>query len=188
MNNQTVGYIRVSSLGQNTARQLEGIKLDKEFVDIMTGSVKERKNLIACLDYVREGDTLLVDSIDRLARNLRHLQEIVCELLQKGVKVRFVKENLLFSREQDAMSMLTLQMMGAFAEFERNMIRARQKEGIELAKKSGKHVGRPPKLNESHKMQAIKLKEEGVSIRQIAFSMKLARASVYKLLDLKKVK
>lgn len=186
MNHQIVGYIRVSSSGQNTGRQLEGIKLDKEFVDVMTGSIKERKNLIACMDYVRQGDTLVVDSIDRLARNLRHLQEIISELLQKGVKVRFIKENLTFSSEQDAISMLTLHMMGAFAEFERNMIRARQREGIDLARKSGKHVGRPPKLNESHKIQARELKEKGVSIRQIAFKMNIARMSVYKLLDFKK--
>ncbi len=183
MKHQVVGYIRVSSQGQNTARQLVGVELDRTFTDIMTGSIKTRPQLEECLKYVREGDTLVVDSIDRLARNLRNLQEILEEMIQKGVSVRFVKENLLFTSTQDAMATLMLQMMGAFAEFERTMIRSRQKEGIELALRDGKKMGRPPVLNGKHKKQAKELKEQGVSIRQIAKHMSISRGSVYKLLD-----
>ena len=78
MSHQIVGYIRVSSQGQNTARQLAGITLDKEFVDMVTGSNKDRDGLKECMAYVREGDQLLVDSIDRLARNLQDLQGRLC--------------------------------------------------------------------------------------------------------------
>lgn len=184
MKNQVVGYIRVSSQGQCTSRQLIGIKVDRMFTDIMTGSIKNRPQLDECLQYVRQGDTLVVDSIDRLARNLRDLQEILAQLLEKGVSIQFIKENLLFSSNSDHISVLMLQMMGAFAEFERNMIRSRQKEGIELAKKAGKRLGRPPIFNNKHKKQAKNLKEQGMSIRKIAITMGVCRASIYKLLDL----
>ena len=184
MIHQIVGYIRVSSQSQNTVRQLVGIDLDRTFTDFMAGSIKNRPQLEECIKYVREGDTLVVDSIDRLARNLRNLQEILDELLSKGVSVRFVKENLLFTSKKDPMATLMLQMMGAFAEFERKMIRSRQKEGIELALRDGKKLGRPPMLNGKHTKQAKELKEQGVSIRQIAKQMSISRGSVYKLLGL----
>ncbi len=183
MKHQVVGYIRVSSQGQNTERQLADIELDREFVDIMSGSTKNREKLLESIEYVREGDTYVVHSIDRLARNLRDLQEIIHTLLNKGVSVRFVKENLTFTSNQDPMANLMLQMMGAFAEFERSMIRSRQREGIDLARKAGKHVGRPPTLTDKHKKTAKDMKEQGVSIRRIAMDMGLSRASVYKLLD-----
>lgn len=185
MKHQVVGYIRVSSKGQNTERQLIGIELDRKFTDIMTGSIKSRPQLDECLKYVREGDTLVVDSIDRLARNLIDLQNIVSEILNKGVKVRFVKESLLFTSNQDAMSMLMLQMMGSFAEFERNMIKARQREGIDLARKAGKHLGRPPILNEKHAKKAKEFQSQGMSIRKIAMTMNVSRGSIYKLLGIK---
>lgn len=184
MKHQVVGYVRVSSQGQNTARQLVGIQVDKEFIDIKTGNVKERANLIACIDYVREGDTLVVDSIDRLARNLRHLQEIITQLLDKGVTVRFIKENLTFTKNQDPMAMLMLHMMGAFAEFERNMIRSRQKEGIDLARKAGKHLGRKSLLTSELRAKAQGLKSQGYSIRKIAMILELSRPTIYKALDL----
>lgn len=184
MIHQVVGYIRVSSQGQNTARQLVGIEVDRIFTDIMTGSIKSRPQLDECLKYVRQGDTLVVDSIDRLARNLRHLQEILDQMHEKGVSVRFIKENLLFTSNSDGISTLMLQMMGAFAEFERTMIRSRQKEGIELALREGKKMGRPPILNGKHKKQAKELHSQGMSIRKIAMTMGVCRASIYKLLDM----
>jgi len=183
MSHQVVGYIRVSSAGQNIARQLVDIKLDKEFVDTITGSTMDRKNLIACMAYVREGDTLVVDSIDRLARNLQDLQDIVDSLVKKGVSVKFIKENLTFTGKEDALANLMLQMMGAFAEFERNMIRARQREGIDAAKKAGKHLGRPPTITQQLSREANSLKKDGVSIRQIAFRLNVSRATIYKMLE-----
>ena len=184
MKHQVIGYIRVSSQGQNTARQLVGIEVDRIFTDIMTGSIKTRPQLDECLKYVREGDTLVVDSIDRLARNLLDLQKIVSAFLEKGVVVRFIKENISFSNSHDPMANLTLHIMGAFAEFERTMIRSRQREGIDLALKSGKKFGRPPKLNGKHKKQAKELHSQGMSIRKIAMTMGVCRASIYKLLDI----
>lgn len=184
MAHQVVGYIRVSSQGQNTARQLAGLKLDKEFVDIMSGSTKEREKLIECIDYVREGDTLVVESIDRLARNLRDLQDIIHGLFKKGVSVKFIKENLTFTGKDDPMANLMLQMMGAFAEFERTMIRSRQRDGIDAAKKSGKHLGRPSTITPKLTKDVKELKTGGTSIRQIAFKMNLSRATIYKMLAL----
>ncbi|CEG60947.1 recombinase family protein [Legionella micdadei] len=181
MNHQTVGYIRVSSQSQNTARQLAGIKLDKEFVDVVTGSIKERTNLQACIDYIREGDTLVVDSIDRLARNLRDLQEIIQTIVKKGVAVKFIKENLTFTSQQDPIATLMLHMMGAFAEFERNMIRNRQREGIDLAKKKGKHLGRPP-VDMKLSAKVKELKKKGLSIASIGQAIEKSAPTVYKLL------
>lgn len=182
MSHQLVGYVRVSSQGQNTARQLAGIKTDKEFVDMVTGSNQDRQGLNDCIGYVREGDTLIVDSIDRLARNLRDLQDIISSINAKGVAVKFVKENLTFTGKDDAMSTLMLQMMGAFAEFERTMIKSRQREGIDAAKKAGKHLGRPPKTTKKLSTEAKELKENGTSIRQIAFKLNVSRATIYKVL------
>lgn len=183
MPHQTIGYKRVSSDSQSTDRQLQGIKLDKEFVDIMSGSIKERKGLNDCIEYAREGDTLLIDSIDRLARNLHDLQEIIRKLINKGVSVQFIQERLNFTATEDPMAMLTLQMMGAFAEFERKIIKSRQREGIDAAKRSGKHMGRPSMLTNKMALEAKLLKDQGVSIRQIAFRLKVSRTSIYKMLS-----
>lgn len=182
MSHQLIGYVRVSSQGQNTARQLAGIELDKEFVDTMSGSIKDRKALNECMEYVRQGDLLVVDSIDRLARNLRDLQEIVNFLIEKGVSVKFIKENLTFNANKDPIATLTLQIMGAFAEFERTMIHSRQKEGINEARKAGKHLGRPSKATKNLIEEAKRLKEDGISIRQIAFKLNVSRATIYKIL------
>ena len=181
MKNQNVGYIRVSSDGQNVARQLEGIELDKEFTDIMTGSIKNRPQLEACLNYVRAGDVLHVHSIDRLARNLRDLQEIVESLIAKGVTVKFHSEKLEFNNDDNPMAKLTLQIMGSFAEFERKIAKSRQREGIATAKKIGKYLGRP-KLDLSLREKAMELKDSGLSVRAISKEMELSRPSIYKLL------
>ena len=182
MSHQVVGYVRVSSQGQNTARQLVDIKLDKEFVDMVTGSNQNREGLQECLAYVRAGDQLVVDSIDRLARNLQDLQEIVDRLIKKGVSVKFIKENLTFNSSKDPMANLTLQIMGAFAEFERTMIRSRQREGIDAAKKAGKHLGRPNKVDNKF-IKVVKEKHESCqSIRSIAKDLNVSRATIYKAL------
>ncbi len=185
MSHQLIGYVRVSSQGQNTARQLVDIKLDRKFTDIMTGNTKDRAELKACLEYVRDGDTLIVDSIDRLARSLIHLQEIINQLINKGVTVKFLKENLTFTSTDDPMAMLTLHMMGAFAEFERSLIKSRQREGIDAAQKAGKHCGRKPTVDDSVKNKAKELKAQGISIRKIAMMMNLSRPSIYKALGIK---
>lgn len=181
MTGQNIGYIRVSSEGQNTTRQLDGIELDKEFTDTMTGSLRTRPQLEECLNYLRTGDTLHVHSIDRLARNLRDLQEIIDGLVCKGINIKFHTENLIFTGDDSPMSKLTLHLMGAFAEFERTITRSRQREGIDAAKKQGKHLGRP-KLDKTLGTKAKQLKSNGLKIAEISKQMNLSRPSIYKLL------
>lgn len=144
-----VGYKRVSTYEQNPGRQLEGIKLDKEFLDYASAKNTDRPQLFLLMDYVREDDTVLVHSMDRLARNVKDLRKIVDDLVKKGVAVHFVKENLKFDGKECAMSNLLLSIMGAFAEFEYNFIRERQREGILFAKKNGTYGGRKQKLDEN---------------------------------------
>ena len=141
-----VGYIRVSSLDQNEVRQLDGIELNKIFTDKASGKDTKRPQLQACLEYLRDGDVLVVHSMDRLARNLDDLRKIVAELTHRGVQVQFTKEQLIFNGEDSAISRLLLSVMGAFAEFERALLRERQREGIAIAKKKGVYKGRKPSL------------------------------------------
>ena len=136
-----VGYVRISSVDQNTARQLDGVSLGKVYTDKCSGKDTNRPQLLVLLDSVREGDTVHVHSIDRLARSLSDLLNLVQSLNSKGVAVHFHKESLLFTGAVDKYQNLMLQMMGAVAEFERSMIRERQREGIEKAKEAGVYKG-----------------------------------------------
>lgn len=145
---KSIAYKRVSTVEQSTDRQLDGLKFDKVFEDKISGGTKARPALDDMLDFVREGDTITVHSIDRLARNLRHLLELIEEINQQGVELRFVKENLTFSGEPNPMQQLMLQVMGACAEFERAMILDRQREGIKVARAQGVKFGPKFKLSE----------------------------------------
>lgn len=176
-----LGYIRVSSVDQNSSRQLDGIHLDKVFTDKMTGSARDRPQLDALIDYARDGDVLHIHSIDRLARDLRHLQEIVSLLVGNGVTVQFHAESLTFNGNDNAMNTLLLQVMGAFAQFERTMIKSRQREGLLKAKQLGKHCGRPT-IDYKRRDEAIQLCKQGMNISQIAKTMNLSRPSIKKLL------
>src|ERR1035438_8109391 len=144
--NKLVAYIRVSSVDQNTERQLEGIAVlspDKVFTDKCSGKDTNRPQLEAMLSYVREGDTLVVFSLDRLGRNLDDLRRMVNVMTCRGVAVQFLKENLTFTGDDSSLSKLLFNMLGSFAEFERSLIRERQREGIAAAKKKGVYqIGR----------------------------------------------
>lgn len=179
---ENIGYIRVSSEGQNTDRQLDSIILDKRFVDKVSGASKDRPELNACLTYIRPGDTLHIHSIDRLARSLRDLQELVDSLVQRSITIIFHTERLTFTNEENPISTMMLQMLGMIAQFERTLTRKRQKEGIDIAKAKGKHLGRP-KLDYTRRDEAIELSKLGKNISEISRSMKLSRASIYKLLQ-----
>src|SRR3712207_4386845 len=144
---QRIGYIRVSSLDQNVERQLEGIDVDKTFTDKASGKDTKRPQLDQLLSFVRSGDTVIVHSMDRLARNLDDLRRIVQTLTGKGVRIEFVKEHLVFTGEDSPMANLLLSVMGAFAEFERALIHERQREGIALAKQRGAYKGRKKALS-----------------------------------------
>ena len=137
MHGQRIGYVRVSSFDQNPERQLEQVPVDKLFTDKASGKDTRRPELERLLAFVREGDTVVVHSMDRLARNLDDLRRLVQSLTHRGVRIEFVKEHLTFTGEDSPMANLMLSVMGAFAEFERALIRERQREGIALAKQRG---------------------------------------------------
>lgn len=174
-----VGYKRVSSTEQNLDRQeLSGC--EKVFEEKVSGASKERKALNDMIDWVREGDIVKVWSIDRLARDLRDLQSILAKLLDKGVSVSFVSERLTFSADKDdAFAKLQLHLMGAFAEFERSIIRKRQAEGIAKAKIRGVYKGRKATIDAS---EIMSLRESGLGASAIAKQLGIGRASVYRLL------
>ena len=176
-----VGYRRVSTVDQNLERQDLG-DLDKLFEEKASGkSTSERPALQALLDYIREGDEVVVYSIDRLARDLRDLQDLIQRMNDKGVTVRFLSERLTFSADaDDALAKLQLQMMGAFAEFERNIIKKRQAEGIAKAKAKGVYKGRKPTIDRD---RVKELRGEGLSTYKIAETMGISRMSVHRILN-----
>lgn len=147
MSGQRIGYVRVSSLDQNPDRQLENIQLDKIFTDKASGKDIKRPALEALLLFARDGDTVVVHSMDRLARNLDDLRRLVQQLTSRGVRIEFVKESLSFTGDDSPMANLLLSVMGAFAEFERALIHERQREGIALAKQRGAYRGRKKALS-----------------------------------------
>lgn len=181
---KAIGYVRVSSVDQNTARQLEDVALDRVFEDKASGSAADnRKALQDCLGYLRDGDVLHVHSIDRLARNLLDLQKIVEDLTGRGVGVVFHKENLAFTGEGgDPMQMLMLQMMGAFAQFERAMIRERQREGIAAAKAAGKPLGRRASLTPGQVAEVRARRAAGETAISLAKAYGVSRATLYQYL------
>jgi len=189
MTNQSIGYVRVSTREQSIGRQSDGmgsLKLDKIFTEKVSGKSKERPELQACIAYAREGDTLYIYSIDRLARSLSDLQSIIADLVTKGVTVKFIKEGQTYSRDNsNPFNKVLLQVLGAFAEFERNIMLERQAEGIAHAKshgtKTGKPFGKQP-LDMTRRVDAINYSKQGMNISQIAKAMNLSRASIYKLL------
>ncbi len=137
MPGQRIGYVRVSHLDQNPGRQLEHVAVDRVFTDTASGRDVRRPGLAGLLSFVRDGDTVVVHSMDRLARNLEDLRRLVRTIAERGARVEFVSEGLVFGGQDSPLATLLLSVMGAFAEFERAVIRERQREGIALAKKRG---------------------------------------------------
>lgn len=178
-----VGYVRVSSVDQNTVRQLDGVAVDKTFTDKASGKDTSRVQLAAMLDYVREGDLLIVHSMDRLARNLDDLRKIVLGLTARGVHVQFMKESLTFTGEDSPMSNLLLSLLGAVAEFERSLIRERQREGIAQAKKAGVYKGRVPSLKPEQVTELRARVALGVPKAQVAREFGISRQSLYNYTD-----
>ena len=122
MAGQRVGYIRASSVDQNPDRQLHEVMVDRMFVDKASGKNVQRLQLDQLLAFVPDGDTLVVHSMDRLARNLDDLRKLVQTLTRRGVRIEFVKEHLTFTDEDSPIAQFMLSVMGAFAEFERALI------------------------------------------------------------------
>lgn len=174
-----VGYQRVSTADQNTDRQLDGVAVDKVFTDHASGKDTERPELARALDYVRDGDTLVIHSMDRLARNLEDLRRVVRELTGNGVQVEFVKEHLTFTGDDSPMNTLLLSLLGAVAEFERSMILERQREGIAIAKTKGKYKGRKASLTEEQATELRSRLGAGESASALATEYGVSRQTVY---------
>ena len=186
MAGQHVGYLRVSTLLQNTARQLDGVFLDKVFEDKASGKNTDRPQLTACLAHLREGDMLNVHSMDRLCRNLDDLRRIVKDLTSRGVVVKFHKEGLSFTGEDSPMSNLLLSMLGAVAEFERSIILERQREGISIAKSEGRYRGRKPSLSADRVQELQRRAGTGEKKAALAREFGVSRETVYTYLGSQK--
>jgi len=178
---QRIGYIRVSTLDQSTERQLDGIALDKVFTDKASGKDTNRPQLQAALDHIRVGDTLVVHSMDRLARNVEDMLRLVRELNGRGVSVDFIKENMSFTAgSEDPRSTLMFTMLSAFAQFERSLIRERQREGIALAKAKGTvYKGRKPALNAERITQLREQAATGANRSKLAKEFGISRETLY---------
>lgn len=184
MQGQRIGYIRVSTFDQNSERQLEKVNLDRTFTDKASGKSRARPQLEALLSYIREGDTLIVHSMDRLARNLDDLRALVYGLTSKGIRVEFYREQLVFVGDDSPMAKLLLSVMGAFAELERSLILERQREGIALAKQRGAYKGRKKALTVEQVEDLRRRAAAGEKKVQLAKFFGISRATVYQYLYL----
>jgi DNA invertase Pin-like site-specific DNA recombinase len=177
---QTVAYIRVSSVGQNTARQLDGMTFDQTFTDKCSGSDTNRPALQAMLAHVRKGDTVVVHEISRLARNTADLLALVKQLTDKGITIRFQKEQLTFTGDKNnAMNQMLLTMLGAVSAFELSMINERRAEGQAKAREAGTHMGRHAKLSADQVAELITRVKAGESKTALAEAFKISRATLY---------
>jgi DNA invertase Pin-like site-specific DNA recombinase len=177
-----IGYIRISSIDQNEARQVEAmtdLHIDKTFMDKLSGKDTQRPQLQAALDYLRDGDVLVVHSMDRLARNMRDLQNLVADLNARNIAVEFAKEHLAFTGEDSPMSKLMLSILGGVAEFERAIIRERQREGIAVAKGKGAYRGRKRSLTTEQAAQMRQRAAAGERKAPLAREFGISRETLY---------
>jgi DNA invertase Pin-like site-specific DNA recombinase len=179
MKGQRIGYVRVSSFDQNVERQLEHVEIDRVFTDKASGKDTQRPQLEALLSFVREGDTVVVHSMDRLARNLDDLRRLVQGLTKRGIRIEFVKEHLIFTGEDSPMANLMLSVMGAFAEFERALIRERQREGIALARQRGAYRGRKRSLSAEQVTALRQRAQAGEKKARLAREFGISRETLY---------
>lgn len=182
MPGQRIGYVRVSSFDQNPERQLDHVEVDRLFTDKASGKDVRRPQLEQLLAFAREGDTVVVHSMDRLARNLDDLRKIVQDLTKSGIRIEFVKERLIFSGDDSPMAQLMLSVMGAFAEFERALIRERQREGIALAKERGVYRGRKKALRPDEVLELRQRAQAGEAKTRLAKAFGISRETVYQYL------
>lgn len=182
MKNQRIGYVRVSTFDQNPERQLEHVAVDRLFTDKASGKDTRRPELERLLTFARDGDTVVVHSMDRLARNLDDLRRIVQTLTGRGIRIEFIKESLTFSGEDSPMANLMLSVMGAFAEFERALIRERQREGIALAKQRGAYRGRKKALSPERVNELRRRAGAGEQKAKLAREYGISRETLYQYL------
>ncbi len=176
-----IGYARVSSVGQSLAVQQEKLSYcDKLFQEKQSGSSYKRPRLQACLEYVREGDTLVVTRLDRLARSTLHLCQIANELTRKQVHLHVLDQQIDTS---NATGRLLFHMLGAIAQFETELRAERQMDGIEKAKARGVHFGQRKRLNSEQVTQLQRRRKEGALIKTLMADYQLSKASVYRYLS-----
>jgi len=187
VNTQKIGYVRVSTIAQNTDRQLDGLVLDRVFTDKASGKDTRRPAYESCMQFVREGDTLVIHSMDRLARSLDDLRRTVQELTSRGVRVQFIKENLVFVGDDSPMANLLLSILGAVADFERSLIRERQLEGIAMAKKKGIYKGRKKVLVDAQIADLTQRVAQGERKARIARELGISRQTLYQYLKVAEI-
>jgi len=177
-----IGYARVSSTSQSLELQREQLiaaRCEKIFEEKKSGGSQDgREQLALALDYVREGDTLVVTRLDRLARSMIDLREIVDRLIAKGVQFKALQQGAIDTSSSSGRLMLN--MLASFAEFELDLRKERQREGIEKAKAKGVYKGRKPSVPTE---QVRKLHAEGVGPAEIARRLQIGRASVYRAIN-----
>ena len=177
----TVGYARVSSVGQSLDVQLDKLKdCDKLFREKRTGTSNKRPRLKACLEYVREGDTLVVTRLDRLARSTLHLCQLAEQLQEKQVNLKVIDQSIDTS---DATGRLLFNMLGAIAQFETEIRAERQMDGIRNAKANGVHLGRRKHLTDDERIELQQKRIDGALIKDLMEEFSLSKASVYRYLD-----
>jgi len=180
---ERLGYIRVSSLSQNTDRQLEGLELDRTFTDKLSGKDTNRPQLQELIAYARKGDTVYVHSLDRLGRNLDDLRRLVHQMTAKGIVITFIKENLTFSNNKtNPMEELLFNLLASFAQFERELNRERQREGIQIAKKNGVYKGRKQEMTPERVAEIKSRIANKESKAKIAKSLGISRDTLYRYL------
>lgn len=180
---QSIGYIRVSSVDQNEVRQLYGLTLDMTFTDKASGKDTQRPQLQAMLNHVRAGDHVYVHSMERLARSMSDLEAIVKGLTGRGIAVTFTTQAMTFTGDDSPMNTLMLQLLGAVGQFERALIRERQREGIAIAKAKGNvYKGRKPSLDAAGVAKARALVAQGLPKAQVAERLGVSRTTLYAVL------
>ncbi|MRS03841.1 recombinase family protein [bacterium] len=180
---EKLGYVRVSSVAQNTERQLEGVELDRTFIDKLSGKDTNRPQLQELLTYARRGDTVYVHSLDRLGRNLDDLRNLVNQMTAKGITVTFCKENLTFADDKkNPLQELMFNIMAAFAQFERELVRERQKEGVQIAKANGAYKGRKQEMTPDRVEEIRSRVAAGEPKAKIAKSLGISRDTLYRYL------
>lgn len=178
-------YIRVSTVSQNTDRQLRGIHCDREFTEYASGKDTTRPELNNLLNMLRRGDHINIHELSRLARNTQDLLCIVNDVISKGASIQFHKENLFFdgTKGEDPFQKLMLSMLGAISTFERDLLLERQREGIEIAKSKGKYKGRRSQFS-AEDIAQIRLKfDEATNKAALAKELGISRGYLYQMVS-----
>ena len=177
-------YIRVSTVIQNTERQLAGVQCDRSFEDRVSGKDTNRPGLQAMLSTLREGDLINVHELSRLARNTKDLLTIVEQVLDAGASIHFHKENLFFKagKKADPFQQLMLTMLGAISTFERDLMLERQREGIAIAKSAGKYKGKKSRFTEEQRAEIrARFADPQTNKAALARELGITRAYLYQL-------